>query len=93
MLIYFSENFQYSLCRLTGNQSAVDFTNLHITNGEVAPLLVIIAGWSSLEARLAHNQEVEGSNPSLRNSTIKRKNEKRKEYIQWQVDYLLKMID
>ena len=28
-----SENFQYSLCRLTGNQSAVDLTNLHIIWG------------------------------------------------------------
>ena len=26
---YFSENFQYSLCRLTGNQSAVDLINLY----------------------------------------------------------------
>ena len=34
----------------------------------------LIAGWSSLEARLAHNQEVEGSNPSLRNSIANRQN-------------------
>ena len=34
----------------------------------VADYSLNIAGWSSLVARLAHNQEVEGSNPSLRNS-------------------------
>jgi len=34
-----SENFQHSLCRLTGNQSAVDLTNLY-DMGEDAPLLL-----------------------------------------------------
>ena len=29
----FQRIFQYSLCRLTGNQSAVDLTNLHIIWG------------------------------------------------------------
>jgi hypothetical protein len=31
--------------------------------------ITYIAGWSSLVARLAHNQEVVGSNPTLRNQT------------------------
>ena len=34
-----SENFQYSLCRLAGNQSAVDLTNLHIIwRGRSSPI-------------------------------------------------------
>ena len=36
-----SENFQYSLCRLTGNQSAVDLTNLHIIwRGRSSPIII-----------------------------------------------------
>ena len=36
-----SENFQYSLCRLTGNQSAVDLTNLHIIwGGRSSPIII-----------------------------------------------------
>ena len=34
-----SENFQHSLCRLAGNQSAVDLTNLHtIRRGRYSPI-------------------------------------------------------
>lgn len=78
---YISENFQHSLCRSADNRSAVDLIILHNKwRGRSSP--VIIAGWSSLVARLAHNQEVVGSNPSLRNSMIKRKTKnKRKEYV------------
>ena len=38
---YISENFQHSLCRLTGNQSAVDLTNLHIIwGGRSSPIII-----------------------------------------------------
>lgn len=35
-----SENFQYSLCRLTGNQSAVDLTNLYNKERSILSLLL-----------------------------------------------------
>lgn len=67
-----SENFQYSLCRLTGNQSAVDLTNLHIIwGGRSSP--IIIAEWRAMEAHLAHNQENAGSSPVSATQRLKGK--------------------
>lgn len=38
-----SENFQYSLCRLTGNQSAVDLTNLYTKERSLLSYYVVLA--------------------------------------------------
>ena len=38
-----SENFQYSLCRLTGNQLAVDLTNLYNMERSLLSYFVVLA--------------------------------------------------
>ena len=62
-IITYQRIFNILFCRSADNRPAVDLIILHNKwRGRSSP--VIIAEWSSLEARLAHAQEVGGSNPS-----------------------------
>lgn len=76
-----SENFQHSLCRLTGNQLAVDLTNLY-DMWEGTPLLLSQRNDEQLEAHFVYNQEYVGSSPISATQRLKENEKiKEKEYI------------